>query len=1268
MDMWNMRIASLLGRVVALAVVIGLAAPALGEAAKKDAAKADGFVSIFNGKDLTEWDGEPGWWTVENGALTAVPHEPSKSTYITWRGGQPSDFDLRLEYRLANGNSGVQFRSRQLPKWQISGYQADMEAGNRWSGCLFQHARGGVSMRGEKTVIAADGEKKVTPIGDAAKLLKKIKKNEWNEYRIVARGSDIKMYINGALMAHAIDNEKGKAARSGIIGFQIHPGPAMKVQFRNIRLKQFPPAKKKQAPKVTPSKPAGKKGGAKKANSALPAPKWIWTSPRPKADQTAYFRKEFQINGGVTGAKLFITCDDEWQVFLDGQVVAKGDLWKEPTVVDITKAFGNPGDQNGRHTVAVRGHNRGASPAGLLMRLVVQGRGSRATTIVTDESWRASLQPKDGWQKQTFDHGTWPVVATVGKLGDAPWGPTINETALRTGVAQSPSATSSARPVRAIKDFNVELLYSANKTKEGSWVSMCADPKGRLYVCDQYEHGLYRITPAPLGSKPGETKVEKLKVDVRGAQGLVWAADSLYVLVSKNRGTSASGLYRVRDTNGDDQLDAVELLRPLEGGGDHGWHGLLAAPDGKSIYVVAGNNTKGPRGPGESSRVSPVWSEDQLLPRLPDARGHMAGLLAPGGCIYRVDLDGKKWELIVNGFRNTYDAALHRDGDLFTFDADMEWDVGLPWYRPTRVCHITSGAEFGWRNGMGKWPAYYPDSLPAVVDVGRGSPTGVCFGYGAKFPAKYQNAFYICDWTYGKLFAVHLRPEGSSYRGEVEEFIVGKPLPLTDVLISPTDGAMYFIGGGWKNQTHLYRVTYSGDEPTEASKKPATNVDARCVETRALRRRLESFHGRQDSKAVDAAWPYLGHADRFIRFAARVALEWQDPTAWRERALAERDPQTALGALLALVRVSARDEFHRKPTDPAPNAALQARLIESLGRIDWEKLADAQRLELLRVYAVTFTRLGEPDETLRGKTIARLDPLFPAPTRPLNAELCQLLVYLNSSHVIQETLNLLAKAPTQEEQIHYVRCLRVAKGWTLEQRQNYFSWFVKATGYQGGNSFAGYLRNMKADAVASLTEAEKKSLEPILKVKYGAVLPEALTTALAGRSVVKEWKVNELAPLVQNGLTKRDFDQGRKMFVATGCFSCHRMNGEGGVTGPDLTTVAGRFSPRDMLVHTIEPSTAMDEKYAPMTIRTIDGDVIIGRVTKQNAKTVWVNTDMFNPLTTVQVNRGEIESMAPSKLSPMPQGLLNVLHREEIADLMAYLLSGGDRTNGMFGR
>jgi putative heme-binding domain-containing protein len=572
---------------------------------------------------------------------------------------------------------------------------------------------------------------------------------------------------------------------------------------------------------------------------------------------------------------------------------------------------------------------------------------------------------------------------------------------------------------------------------------------------------------------------------------------------------------------------------------------------------------------------------------------------------------------------------------------------------------VTSGSEFGWRNGAGKWPAYYPDSLPAVFDVGPGSPTGVTFGYGARFPAKYQEAFFICDWSYGKLYALHLTPDKSAYKGEIEEFVTGTPLPLTDVIINPKDGAMYFTIGGRKTQSGLYRVRYIGREFTAPPK-----TDDRGADLRALRHRLEAFHGRKDPQAVDAAWPYLNHGDRFIRFAARVALEHQDPKSWRERALAEKDPQKALTALLALVRVSASDPFHRPASGPPVDEALKARIFEALQHLEWDQLTHGQRLDLLRVWEVALNRMGPPAPDLKKRLALRFDAVYPARSREENAELCQLLVYLEAPNVVAKTLRMMAEAPTQEEQLEYARWLRVLQtGWSPAQRKEFFSWLVRANNYKGGNSFRGFLRVIKEDAVATLTDKEKEDLKPLLEAKAEAAVP----VATKPRPLVKNWKLDELVPLVEKGLTRRrDFDRGRRLFGEANCFSCHRFANEGGSQGPDLTGASGRFSVRDLLESVVEPSKVISDQYAAVEVSTTDGKLVIGRIVNHSGDGIMINTDMLNPNAITTVNRTKIDSMQPSKTSMMPSGLLDTFKEDEILDLMAFLLSRGDRTNKMF--
>jgi len=208
-----------------------------------DADVEDGFVPIFNGKNLTGWEGKSGWWTVENGAVTAqsTPAKPCKKcNYLMWRGGRPADFELRLSYRIIGGNSGIQIRSQEMPDWDIKGYQADLETGVTYTGALYEvHGRVLMAKRGQKVVIDENGEKHVTALGNPVELQKHIKPNDWNEYCITAVGSKITLAINGVVMSQTIDNQKDKAAARGIIALQMHTGPPMKVQFKNIRIKQF---------------------------------------------------------------------------------------------------------------------------------------------------------------------------------------------------------------------------------------------------------------------------------------------------------------------------------------------------------------------------------------------------------------------------------------------------------------------------------------------------------------------------------------------------------------------------------------------------------------------------------------------------------------------------------------------------------------------------------------------------------------------------------------------------------------------------------------------------------------------------------------------------------------------------------------------------------------------------------------------------------------------------------------------------------------------
>mgnify|MGYP001955113038 FL=1 len=836
--------------------------------------------------------------------------------------------------------------------------------------------------------------------------------------------------------------------------------------------------------------------------------------------------------------------------------------------------------------------------------------------------------------------------------------------ALKALVAGPENRATPVSRIKAAKGFKVELLYSVPAEKQGSWVNLCTDNKGRLLVSDQFG-GLYRITPPKPGKTLSVDDVQPVPADIRAVNGMVWAHDALYVGVNDYEKKISSGLYRLTDSDGDDQLDKVECLREMDARGDHGVHAVVPSPDGNSFFLITGNSTK-PTEYVESSQVPEVWGEDHLLPSFPDGRGHNRGVLAPGGIIYKVDRDGKNFEVYANGFRNIFDAAFNHDGELFTYDADMEYDFNAPWYRPTRINHVTSGAEVGWRNGAGKRPPFYADSLPATLDIGPGSPTGVTFGYGAKFPAKYQNALYALDWSWGKLYAVHLKPEGASYTATKEEFVTGAPLPITDAIIHPDDGAMYFTIGGRKVQSGLYRVTYVGDESTN----PVVPESSENV-ARTTRHRLEAFHGKKDADAVRVAWPYLSDSDRFIRFAARTAIEHQPVEEWADKALTESDPQKQVEAILALTLVAGVCPQHRDESTPPVDADMRDKLLQAMIKIDLTRLDQASQLTFQRTLQIILNRFGRPDEAVVNQLVAKIDPLFPSDSAEMNWLLCETLAWLESPDIAEKAIALIQSVPTQEEQMQYARSIRLLKaGWTDELKQDYFEWFLKAANYRGGASFAKFVEFIRDDAVASLSEAQKESLAEILarKPEKKSVL-ENLGEVFNGRPT-KEWKLDELSQAAQSGMQGRDFENGRTMFAAAGCYACHRFQNQGGMTGPDLTTAGRRYSTRDLLDQVIHPSRVINDQFSSVTILTDDGlvhnGVIVNLGTKKDKSSLTLNTDLTDPNKRVSINRDSIEEMFVSKTSAMPTGLLGRMTQDEILDLTAYLISGGDAEHECF--
>lgn len=850
--------------------------------------------------------------------------------------------------------------------------------------------------------------------------------------------------------------------------------------------------------------------------------------------------------------------------------------------------------------------------------------------------------------------------------------------------------------LKLLPGFKADHLYSPSENGQGSWVSMAFDDKGRMITSDQYGF-LYRLTLPPIGSGSQPPKIEKLniplengqmsdaaKVGMGYAQGLLYAFNSLYVMVNNRENKDfgkGSGLYRLQDTNGDDQYDKVTLLRALKGEGEHGPHSIVLSPDKQSLYVMCGNFTDVPK--MDAYRLPPVWKEDNLFPDIKDPRGHATDRMAPGGWLAKVDPEGKRWELMGAGFRNTFDFAFNDAGDIFGYDSDMEWDFGLPWYKPTRICHITSGAEFGWRTAASNWSPTFADCLPAVLNMGQGSPTGVFAGRGARFPQKYQKAIYAFDWSFGIMYAVHLQPNGSSYKATAEEFISGSPLPLTDGLVGP-DGAVYFLTGGRRLESDLYRITYTGTESTAAATQAPT-----VTAEHKIRTDLEKYHGEPIAGAVDAAWPYLNHADRFVRYAARVAVEHQPVNQWQAKALAETDPVRATYAIIALTH-------HGDPS-------LKSQMLNTLLKIKLDPLSETQQQDVLRAMELVITRTGMPEGADKEKLTAYLSPHYPAKSAVLNRYYSKLLISLEAPGAVERTLTLLDKnnedgtGPVGGEtvtassdlilrnpqygldiakmleklppaqQTYYATMLSSAKtGWTPELRDKYFAWFANAFKYQGGRSYIGFID--KARKLA-LNHVPKEQTDKYNKLSGADLLTSSgndIATDFAPKGPGRRWTLENAVAVVDSGMTNRNYDTGKKIYSAILCSRCHSMQGSGGDIGPDLTQLGTRFSNKDILESIIDPNKTVSDQYASTIFHLKNGQSVLGRLVNEDKISYSISQNPFAADQLRKIAKKDVTSKRYSTESVMLPGLINSLNPDELKDLVAFLKSGGNQKNDVY--
>lgn len=574
---------------------------------------------------------------------------------------------------------------------------------------------------------------------------------------------------------------------------------------------------------------------------------WIW-SPRGNEASETFFRKKFTLVKPES-AELTVAAGDEFELYINGQVVISGQSYRSAMSVDAID-FLNPGV----NVVAVKANHIDSPQAGFSCKLRVKEKGEiRHRVLRTDATWKSYTAEAVDWYKNGFRDMSWltskvfasvenqkasssalvthktttpkleevadttsPKIELVSKNQPVASGndaaKVVKKDSAPTQLDDQPakttktkSKTSDSRFTTVNENFSVTQLLSGDLT--GSLIAMEFNEFGKLLL--SREGGPLLI--ADLNAKDGEkTRLQIYCNEITSCQGILPLNGDVFVT---GEGPKGQGLYRLSDVNGDGKIEVADTLLRFTGEpSEHGAHGIQLGPDGM-IYTVIGNGSRLKDVPADTSPYQFAYEGD-AVPKYEDPTGQATDVRAPGGTVVRVAVDGSIVETVAGGIRNAYDLVFDQNGELFIHDSDMEGDKGTTWYRPPMVFNVPAGADMGWRSGSSKFSLHYVDQAPVVCETGRGSPSGAVLYQHLQFPAEFQNAIFLADWSEGKILTMKKKRQGAGFVGETSEFLSGRPMNVCDLSIGE-DGSLYFCTGGRGTTGGVFRVTWNGAIPQE---------------------------------------------------------------------------------------------------------------------------------------------------------------------------------------------------------------------------------------------------------------------------------------------------------------------------------------------------------------------------------------------------------------------------------------------------------------------